>query len=100
MNTMLATSFAGTMPVTQRELFPSSEGVPGQTPAAMSAPVSLFADVVFDRPLDHAYSYGVPDSLLGAIAVGGRVLAPFGRADRPPAGFAVGLTAKIQLVQV
>src|SRR6266849_2737203 len=82
--------------VTQRELFPVSVEAPRSTPAA----VSLFADVVFDRPLDHAYTYGVPDQLLGAIAVGGRVLAPFGKGDRPTAGVCVGLTDKNPSVSV
>src|SRR5436189_99057 len=36
---------------------------------------TLFADVVFDRPLDHAYCYGVPDSLRERVGVGKRVLA-------------------------
>lgn len=77
--------------VTQRELFPVSVEIP----RAPEAPVSLFADLVFDRPLDHAYSYGVPDHLLGKIAVGIRVLAPFGKGDRPTPGFCVRLTDQI-----
>jgi primosomal protein N' (replication factor Y) len=88
MNTMIAWAPIGTMPVTQRELFPAAE----ETPPAPAAPVSLYAEVVFDRPLDQAYTYGVPDSLLGSISVGGRVLAPFGKGDRPIPGFCVGLT--------
>ena len=51
-----------------------------------------FAEIVFDRPLDHAYSYAVPASLRDAIAVGKRVLAPFGKGDRQTIGFCVGLT--------
>ena len=43
-------------------------------PAA--APTALFADVVFDRPLDHAYTYAVPDALRDAVAVGKRVERP------------------------
>ena len=39
----------------------------------------LFADIVFDRPMDQAFTYGVPDSLHAAIGVGRRVDAPFGR---------------------
>jgi primosomal protein N' (replication factor Y) len=96
MNTMPAISFAGMMPVTQRELFPTSE----DSVTASEVSVSLFADVVFDRPLDHAYTYGVLDQLLGAVAVGGRVLAPFGKGDRPTAGFCVGLTDKSPSVPV
>jgi len=50
---------------------------------------SLFADVVFDRPLDHAFTYSVPPALTERIAVGKRVLAPFGRGDRAVSGFCV-----------
>jgi primosomal protein N' (replication factor Y) len=49
----------------------------------------LFADVVFDRPLDHAYSYAVPDALRAAVAVGKRIEAPFGRGDRATVGYCV-----------
>jgi primosomal protein N' (replication factor Y) len=55
-------------------------------------PTGLFADVVFDRPLDHAFSYRVPDELQGQLAVGKRVRVPFGRGDRHTVGFCVGLT--------
>src|ERR1043165_4098632 len=50
-----------------------------------------FAEIVFDRPLDHAYTYGVPASLVDQIAVGKRVLAPFGKGDRQTVGFCVGV---------
>ncbi|MBI2806295.1 MAG: primosomal protein N' [Planctomycetes bacterium] len=50
-----------------------------------------FAEIVFDRPLDHAYTYAVPGSLLDQIGVGKRVLAPFGRGDRQTIGFCVGV---------
>jgi len=59
-----------------------------------TAPVSragLFAEVVFDRPLDHPYSYGVPDEVRAQIAVGKRVQAPFGRGDKATVGYCVGL---------
>src|SRR6476646_6867036 len=48
-----------------------------------------FADIVFDRPLDHAYSYAVPDDLVPLIAVGKRVEAPFGRGDTGTIGYCV-----------
>src|SRR5437763_14400646 len=66
------------------------------TPAGAdpSAPVSLFAEIVFDRPLDHAYTYGVPDALREHMSVGKRVLAPFGRGDRQTVGFCVGVTSE------
>jgi primosomal protein N' (replication factor Y) len=70
------------MPTMQRELF---------QPAAPPTPPStgLFADVVFDRPLDHAYTYAVPDALRGAVAVGKRVQVPFGKGDKVTVGFCV-----------
>ena len=58
----------------------------------MTAPPTLFADVVFDRPLDHAFSYAVPDHLHSRIAVGKRVEVPFGRGDKGTPGYCVRLT--------
>ena len=68
--------------------------------AELSAAPTLFAEIVFDRPLDHAYTYGVPDTLRDALAVGKRVLVPFGRGDRQTVGFCVGLTAEQPTRQV
>ncbi len=51
----------------------------------------LYADIVFDRPLDHAYSYAVPAALGAVIAVGKRVQAPFGRGNKSAIGFCVGV---------
>jgi primosomal protein N' (replication factor Y) len=65
-----------------------------KAPASHITAAGRFAEIVFDRPLDHAYTYGVPDHLLDVIAVGKRVLAPFGRGDRQTAGFCVGVTSK------
>lgn len=56
------------------------------------APPALFAEVVFDRPLDHAYTYSVPESLRDRIGVGKRVRAPFGRGDKSTDGFCIGIT--------
>jgi primosomal protein N' (replication factor Y) len=72
-------------PTVQRELFEGQAPPPAQQ-------AGLFAEVVFDRPLDHAYTYAVPDSLRGAIAVGKRVQAPFGKGDKATVGYCVGLT--------
>jgi primosomal protein N' (replication factor Y) len=69
----------------QRDLFTSDE-----SPTPPTA--GLFADVVFDRPLDHAFTYAVGDSLRDSIAVGKRVRAPFGRGDRCTVGFVVRLS--------
>src|SRR5258708_33031564 len=52
----------------------------------------LFAAVVFDRPLDYAYTYGVGDELRDKIGVGKRVRAPFGRGDRTTIGYCVRLS--------
>lgn len=70
----------------QPSLFASDEAAP--------TPASSFAEIVFDRPLDHAYTYAVPDELRAEIAIGKRVLAPFGRGDRQTIGFCVGLTTE------
>src|SRR5262245_5941866 len=73
-------------PITmQRDLFNS-----GATPAPPAS--GLFAEVVFDRPLDTAYTYGVPEELRDAVAIGKRVQAPFGRGDKQTVGFCVGVT--------
>src|SRR5437763_9147368 len=53
---------------------------------------SLFADIVFDRPLDHAYTYAVPEGLRDAVAVGKRVQAPFGRGDKSTIGYCIRLS--------
>src|SRR4051812_41850395 len=49
----------------------------------------LFADIVFDRPLDHAYTYAVPPELRNSVGVGKRIEAPFGRGDRTTVGYCV-----------
>lgn len=72
----------------QRDLF----GQIDTPPPAPPAETGLFADIVFDRPLDHAYSYSVPENLREAIAVGKRVLAPFGRGDKATVGYCVRLS--------
>jgi primosomal protein N' (replication factor Y) len=52
----------------------------------------LFAEIVFDRPMDVPYSYAVPEGLHGSVAVGKRLLVPFGRGDKPTPGTCVRLT--------
>jgi primosomal protein N' (replication factor Y) len=69
---------------TQQDLFGDVAASP--LPAAAAG---LFAEIVFDRPLDHAYTYAVPESLAPAIAVGKRVLAPFGKGDKTTVGYCV-----------
>jgi primosomal protein N' (replication factor Y) len=70
---------------TQRDLFGPIEAPPVSR-------AGLFADIVFDRPLDHAYSYAVPEALRPQIAIGKRVQAPFGRGDKPTVGYCVRLS--------
>lgn len=52
----------------------------------------LFADVVFDRPLDHAYSYSVPDEWRARVGVGKRVECSFGRGDKGTIGYVIRLS--------
>lgn len=63
------------------------------TPEPAVAPVSvtpqLFVDVVFDRPLDHAYTYSVPDELRSAVGVGKRVSCSFGRGEKETTGYVI-----------
>ena len=70
---------------TQPNLFDDPTTPPIQT-------ADLFADVVFDRPLDQAYSYAVPEWLRDSVAIGKRVQVPFGRGDKTTVGYCVGLT--------
>jgi primosomal protein N' (replication factor Y) (superfamily II helicase) len=71
--------------LTQQTLFEDLGSAPAQA-------VGLFAEVVFDRPLDHAYTYAVPERLRESIGVGKRVQAPFGKGDRATVGYCVHLT--------
>jgi primosomal protein N' (replication factor Y) len=52
----------------------------------------LFAQVVFNRPLDDRFTYAVPEKLADVIVAGKRVLAPFGRGNRPTIGYCVELS--------
>ena len=63
----------------------------GEEPVPQIA-TALFAAIVFDRPMDVPYSYGVPAPLHDLIGIGKRVLVPFGRGDKPTPGFCVGLS--------
>ncbi|MEI7683446.1 MAG: primosomal protein N' [Planctomycetota bacterium] len=71
----------------QRDLF-------GDEPAAPAdvRPCAGFAEIVFNRPLDTPYTYAVPADLQSEIAVGTRVLVPFGQGNKATIGFCVGLT--------
>jgi primosomal protein N' (replication factor Y) len=61
------------------------KGVKPQSPATEIC----YADIVFDRPMDQAFTYAVPPELRPAIGVGRRVEAPFGRGDRAASGYCV-----------
>jgi primosomal protein N' (replication factor Y) len=80
-NSSVAKSVAQTV---QRDLFGADEVQPQASP--------LFADVVFDRPLDHAYTYAVPEGLRDVVGVGKRVVVPFGKGDKAISGFCVRVT--------
>jgi primosomal protein N' (replication factor Y) len=71
--------------ITQPNLF-------GEQPAPQPPAAGLFAEVVFDRPLDHPFSYRVPEHLRDAIAVGKRVQVPFGRGDRTTTAYCIGIS--------
>ncbi|MHB1424309.1 MAG: replication restart helicase PriA [Gemmataceae bacterium] len=69
----------------QRDLFAPAAATSEHT-------ASLFAEVVFDRPLDRAFTYAVAPELRERIAVGKRVRAPFGRGDKAAVGYCVRLS--------
>ncbi|HJZ91784.1 MAG TPA: primosomal protein N' [Gemmataceae bacterium] len=58
-------------------------------PGSPGTAAGVYADVVFDRPLDHAYSYAVPAELESRVGVGKRIEAPFGRGDKATVGYCV-----------
>src|SRR5260370_25658481 len=65
----------------QGDLFDAGEELPLAS--------GIFADVVFDRPLDHAFTYAVANELRDLVGVGKRVQVPFGKGDRPAVGYCV-----------
>jgi primosomal protein N' (replication factor Y) len=69
----------------QRDLFPAAAAPP-------AAAGGLFVEVVFDRPLDHAFTYAVGDALRDQVAVGKRLRVPFGRGDKSVVGYCVGVS--------
>src|SRR5438552_1394049 len=64
----------------------------GDAAAKPPEQAELFAEIVFDRPLDHAYTYAVPKRLEESAAVGKRLLAPFGKGEKLTVGYCVRLT--------
>jgi primosomal protein N' (replication factor Y) len=71
----------------QHDLF-----LPDPEPTTLSG---TYAEVVFDRPLDHPFTYAVSEELLPLVAVGKRLRVPFGRGDRTITGYCVGLTTEM-----
>ena len=71
-----------------RSLFGEPEPPPPPQPPS-TEPAALYADLVFDRPLEVPYTYAVPPALAADIAIGKRVLAPLG--TRPDRGWCVAL---------
>ena len=59
---------------------------------------NLFADVVFPIPVEHAFTYAVPQHFAGTLQVGVRVFAPFGH--RRTTGFVVGLKHTTSLTDI
>lgn len=68
-------------------LFETNE--PGANSTINAQNSSIFADIVFDRPLDHAFTYAVPNDLIDKIGVGKRVEAPLGKGGKITSGFCV-----------
>ena len=57
----------------------------------------MFADIIVDishENLDRTFQYRIPDTLSGRVAVGDRVLIPFGRSDRQIQGFVLDISDK------
>ncbi|MBM3978918.1 MAG: primosomal protein N' [Planctomycetes bacterium] len=82
------------MLTTPDTLFALEDNQGADTPRApkVVARAALYADVVFDRPLDHAYTYAVPDDLVAKVGVGKRVEVPFGKGGKATTGFCVGVS--------
>lgn len=57
-----------------------------------------YANVVFPVPVEHAFTYRVPEEFRASVKVGQRVLAPFGR--RRLTGFVVELTESTDLTEL
>ena len=70
------------------DLFPDEPTSPIKLPGDG---FNLFAQVVFDRPLEVPYTYAVPAALEAIIKQGARVSAPLGRGDKRVPGWCVEL---------
>ncbi len=61
---------------------------------------TLYAEVVFDRPLDTAYSYSVPEHLRESIGVGKRIECSFGRGEGSAVGYVIRVSALVPTREV
>jgi primosomal protein N' (replication factor Y) len=74
----------------QQSLFAEEFPKAGTTPWERAAEADRWtAQVVFNRPLDTAFHYLVPDAFRDMLRPGMRVRAPFGKGDRATNGFCV-----------
>lgn len=55
----------------------------------------LFAEIVFNRPMEELFLYEVPYPLRDRIGPGKRVVAPFGRGNQEVVGYCVGLRTRV-----
>ncbi len=65
-----------------------------QDSESAAEPTSLFAEVVFNRPLEQSFTYGIPRQLEARVQPGVRVKVPLGRGDRPAIGYCVAVSGK------
>lgn len=71
---------------TAQLLFPDVDLPPEQ------AEVGLFAQVVFNRPVSHGFSYAIPPALEEQVIPGKRLIVPFGRGNAQAIGYCVEVT--------
>src|SRR6478735_8739500 len=78
--------------MTAPSLFNTGRKREPETPVPVGPFSGLFANVVFDRPLDTEYTYAIPADLVPRVGVGKRVEVPFGKGDKTTSGFCVRVT--------
>ncbi len=54
-----------------------------------------FASIVFNRPMDQAFSYRIPARFQGVLKPGQRVRVPLGRGNAPSVGYCVGIEERL-----
>ena len=78
--------------MTAPSLFNTGKRPKAEPPTASGPHSGLFANIVFDRPLDTEYTYAIPADLVEKVGVGKRVEAPFGKGGKSTIGFCVRVT--------